>query len=398
MSETIAVEPEKAPVQTEVKPAATEPTADSLVLELKSGTKQVDDIPKELRSAVMEKLHAEPSVEDAPAIQDTAPVVKETPVEKPTTEEPSAAELTARRDAAKLEQKRLADEANTAEQKVKAAQARNEKAKKALEDASKTEVKLPDELLSEDNQSSLLKRLNAIEKRNEALEKILMEKDEEEIRVSESTHRSATEKLRFQEIDEVQDKFSSLKLDETFSEANAKYGAWLTEIEASSGLKEKNPDMRPEVLRTKAVELWNADAEFRKKIGNQPPKNLDRLQTLLIAHNKKAEVGGTVMGHLLEHFERTGTLSQMVQRVAQNSAADAASRTAKALKQDTISPIGPGDGASRGYASQDGTWTLAKAKSVIQQVNQKQSSGGRATAADKLQLQEALTYLTTAPA
>lgn len=381
------------PVQTDKTPATA--TTEDLIRDVKSGAKTMDDLPREDRLKVMEKLSAEPN--EVPAAE-PAPVEKpvETLEKKPETPvEPSVAELSERAEKARAEQKRMADEANRLEQKAKAARERREKAQKDLEAAEKAEVKLPEELLSEGNQSDVLKRLKAIEERNKVLEKIVLEKDADEEKSLTDRHRTVTESLQFSEVDEVQNEFPSLKMSEPFNEANGKYGAWINEIQAASGLKEKDPNIDPAVLRTKAKEMWDKDPEFQKKITNQPPKDLDKLMVLLTAYNNKQATGGTVLGHTLEHFKRTGVLHNMLQRVAQSSAADAATRTAKALTNDEITPVGPGDGSTKGYAA-DGGWTKQKALQVIDAVTKKQASAGRASPEERALQREAMDYLASA--
>lgn len=380
------------PVQTD-KTAATEP-ADEWVRDLKSGSKKMDQLPRELLPKVMEKLAAEedsadptPELEEKPKEQEVKP---ETPIE------PSVEELKARTERAKAEQKQLADEANQAEQKVEAARKRRDKAKADLEAATKVEVKLPEEMLSEESQSSQIRKTTQLESQVATLTKMLLDRHEDEVKTSEDSHRTISEKSRFLEIEEVQAEFPTLRMTESFEVANNKYANWLTEIQSASGLKELDPNIDPAVLRTRAVEKWNSDPEFQKKIANQPPKENDKLMVLLNAYNTKQAKGGDVMGHLLADLKRRGVLNDMLQRPVQAAATDAANRTAKALTKDSITPVGPGDGSANGYAAPDGTWTVAKARAVIKAVGDAQEKSGHASPEQRKSMREAMNFLATA--
>lgn len=382
----------EAPVQTEIKAPATEVT-DELLKSLQEGKTAIGDLPRELRLKAMEKLQ-EDGAEETPAAE---PKIEETPVEKPKAKDKPKEEedYETRISKAKADQKRLADEANTAEQKAKAAKERRDKALKDLEEAKKMEVKLPEELLSEESQVTNLKNYTRLNSEFEALKKIVLDRDNAEVETHETNHRKVTEAMQFQELDQAQAKFPALKLEESFETANAKYGAWLTELETASGIKEKTPNITPVELRNEAVKMWNADPEFQKKIRNQPPKDMDKVMILLTAWNKKQAAGGSVIGNLLEDFEGRGVLDDMLQKVAQKAAADAATRTAKALASDEVNPIGPGDGASKGYNEKAG-WTNAKAKQTIEQINNKQKTGGSTTREERAMLSEAMSFLATA--
>ena len=382
------------PVQTENPAADAAKATDDLIRELHDGTKTMDGISPDLRKNVMDKLSAEdsaPAADVAPAkVEDASPAKPAGEAVKPT--EPSADEVKAKVEKAKAEQKLLADEANTYEQKVVAAKARRDKAKADLEAVSKEEIKAPDELFNEDSLANVYKE-NASNKRElAALKKMLMDRDDAEVTALETSHRTASEKLRFVEIDEVQAEFPALQLDESFEVANDKYARWIGEVQTASGLKEKEPNIDPAVLRTRAVEMWNSDPLFQAKIANKPPKDTEKLMVLLNAFNTKAAQGGTVMGHLLHDLKRRGVLNDMLQRTVQTAVTDAASRTVNALRKDAITPLGPGEGSTKGYLEASGI-TRDKAASTIKRINEKQRQGHNLSVDDKKQLAESMAFI-----
>jgi hypothetical protein len=293
---------------------------------------------------------------------------------------------------------RLADEANAMEQKAAALRARHERARKALEEAQKAEVKPPEDPWDEKHQSGLATELERLKKQVEILTKQTTEKSQEELDEVTRSELTAREKSLFGQFDDLQEEYEVLKTSRPFKELNALHADWMdTELVAKSGLRQTMPEASLEDLRRAAVDKYNKDPEFAKSVAAYPitGEDAERFNTLLSLHHETATKGGDLEGNWLAKLKRSGQLEEVLQKGRKEAAEDAAHRTVKAIQKATtaVQPVAPGDGAGGGYV--DSEWNLSRARTVQGALVKKHQSGRALTAPEREELKKANELLRT---
>lgn len=379
---------------------------DELLRELDQNPEKVHSLDKKTRRAFLERMksqaddsaegegqgaEAEPKKEaegDKSAEKEADAKAKESEAARQPTE------LEKKREAAKEEAQRLADEINRYEQRIKARKEREEKLKKEWEEFEKAGVKKPADVFDEKHQDHVAQELALTKKKLELMEKRYEERENEEIQEAETTKRKLEEDRVFGEFETLQLQYDELHTKQPLRVLNQKYAGWLDALVLESGVKEQNPTADPALLRQKAVERYNTDSEFQKTVKAKPPEEMDKLALLLQLNERKQKHGGTVRGHWLEMLDEQGIIADVVQRGRKEAATEAAHKTVAAMKRgsDEITTISPSDGTAKaGYT--DPGMTDAAAKTFLNLVSQKHLAGKVLTPEEKVKFKLVRAFL-----
>ena len=367
---------------------------DELLRDLDEHPEKIHDLDRKTRNAVLDRMKSQADEgadgTDTGAKTDTEKKAIPAETDKATTEEPKktetedVTELQKQREAKKEEAQRLAEEINRYEQRIKARKEREERLKKEWEEFEKAGVKKPADVFDETHQNTVAHELALTKKKLELMESRYQARENEEILEAETHKKKLEEDRVFGEFENLQGQYEELRTKEPLRVLNQKYANWLDSLVAESGVKTSNPDADPATLRQKAVERYNTDSEFQKKVSAKPPEEMDKLALLLQLNERKAKVGGTVRGHWLEMLDEQGIIADVVQKGKKAAATEATNKTISALKKgaDEISTISPSDGTAKaGYT--DSGMNESAAKAFLHYVTQKHLAGGVLTPEEK---------------
>ncbi len=382
--------------------AAAPSVSDSTLQDLSSGAKSMKDLdPAErklamaaVRESVMEADNRAAPETEAKSIEKAPEAAKAPePEAKAKGELPAPVDIKERR---RINQ-RLADEANQLEQKTAALKARQERARKDLEDAQKAEVKPPEDPWDKSHQDGVATELERLKKQVEILTKREVDKGQAELEDATRSENIARENSLYGQFDDLQDEYEPLKTSKPFKELNAVHTSWFdSELIEKSGLRQSMPDASIEQLRAAAAVKYNQDPEFAKTVAPYPitGDDAERFNTLLTLHHETATKGGDLEGNFLALMKRKGLLDEMMQKGRKDAAEDAAKRTVDAIKkqQTTVQPVAPGDGAGSGYI--DEGFNITRAQSVQKTLVNKQAAGQSLTPAERETLKKVTAFLT----
>ena len=369
------------------------PVTDELLKALDDGSKQMSDLPPETRAevtkliiegkegpdpVVVEKLVEKPAetVETKVEVKAGEKPVEPT-VEKPVEKEPTPADAKAKR----KENSRLREEIAEYEEKNRQLVDRKAKLKADLDAAAVAPIKKPEDLLDDTAQTTILKRLEKLEKENEALKKDRFDSTDAEIKTLEKRTTKARGLSVFEQMADMQDLYPALKTSKPVEALNQEYSDFTDRVILATGVKNKTPDADYNKLVSSAMAEYEADPALQAKI--PAPKEWEKLNLLLTANHRAATQGGSFRAHLLEVMDDEGILSKTVERQRQEAAGEAARETVRALKkpESEVSVLAPGEGASVAGDSQSD-------EKLLNGLFAKQKLG-RLNDAEKQQLREA---------
>lgn len=195
----------------------------------------------------------------------------------------------------------------------------------------------------------------------------------------------------FTQIHQLQSEFEDLKTEVPFERANAEYASWLDRLVTLSGFKDAHPNAPVAELRSMAKELFNEDEDFRKTAiakKAKPPKELDKIETILTIHEKKGRDGGNYRANYLDHLAETGVLPDVFAKREREAALKAANSTVDAITRGNkgVNTLAPNEG-SQGFPN---TSPPDKMKAYLKDLNKRVAGGHRMTGEEKAQ---ALTYM-----
>jgi hypothetical protein len=391
----------KEQVQTAEKPAA--PAApvltDELFQDLKQNPTKFHDQPKAIQAEARRRLLESPDEGAGDKPVEKPVEKKDPPKEDPPPDEPKP--LTQEQLAAlRAEKKRLDDESNAMEQRLKSARERKERAEKATKEwAEKNPEKKVEDPLDEKNQLALLTEVRELRKEVTFLKEVHADRDREEVETLTRTHKE-TEETRIQkEIETLQadPKFAAIRTKKPVGVLNQEYAGWCDNLVALAGLSEDkltaDEKANPvQALRQRALERYESDPAFKESVKVAPPEELDKLKLILEGFQRKGQKGGTLRGHLFEILDDAGVLGAVMQRGRDEAARDAANKTAKSMKPDEITTLDPSDGRPRDSSSNE--MTLEGAGAFMQYYKKKQIEDPRGiTADDKKKLKAVSEFL-----
>lgn len=195
----------------------------------------------------------------------------------------------------------------------------------------------------------------------------------------------------FTEIARLQSEFDDLKTEKPFDRCNAEYAAWLDKLVDVSGFRERNPKADLGELRNMARELYGEDEDFRREAvakKAKPPKELEKIETILTIHEKKARDGGGYRANYLDHLAESGALPDIIARKERDAMLKGANDTVDAMARgrDGATTLNPTDG-SNAFPEKQGP---EKMQAYLKDLSAKVQRGHRMTVDEKA---TAMTYM-----
>jgi len=368
--------------------ARTEPfkVTPELLTEVRSDPKKIHQYKGKEREAILKAAvegdagQAEPEQVKEPEKEAKAPEAEKQP------EGEADDEAQARRKA-KRDTKYWEDRQNKVKQQIDADEKRLKDLRDKLEAAKTVSVEKPEDPLSDEYQTGLAKQLAEAMKRLETLETRYQDDVESQVKSGKEELQTTTEKAVFKSLEDLQDRFPSLKTKDSIVTLNKKYANFLNDVVSASGLQKEGADVNE--VRAAAMERYNSDPEFQKLVKSKPPEEMDKLSLLLKAQNRAQAMGGSVKSHLLDIMDETGILAAQFERGTRSAAEDAATRTLRAMDSaNEIKTIGPGDGAAR-----SGTTALDDARETLRRLNKKSADRQPWTQDEKIAHRQSLQLL-----
>lgn len=195
----------------------------------------------------------------------------------------------------------------------------------------------------------------------------------------------------FTSISRLQSEFEDLKTEVPFERANAEYKAWLDKLVSLSGFKEAHPNAPQAELYGMAKELFNEDEDFRKTAiakKAKPPKELEKIETILNIHEKKSRDGGGYRANYLDMLAETGVLPDVIAKRERDAALKASNATIDAISRGNkgVNTLAPNEGSS-GFSSASAP---EKMQAYLKDMTKRVAGGHRMTGDEKAQV---LTYV-----
>ncbi len=195
----------------------------------------------------------------------------------------------------------------------------------------------------------------------------------------------------FTAIGRLQSEFEDLKTEQPFEKANADYAQWLDRLVDLSGFKERNPNSSSAELRSMARELYTEDEDFRREAiakRAKPPKELDKIETILTVHEKRGKDGGGYRANYLDLLAEKGVLPEIMAKKERDAALKASNATIDAMARGNrgVTTLSPTDGSS----SFPGATPSEKMQTFLKDLNARVNRGHRMSASEK---ETALQYM-----
>lgn len=348
--------------------ASTSPLTDETLASLEQDPSKVSGLSTRDKYALVEKLTASdtetlpevPSPTEAPKTPQAEPVTPDAapeevePTDKTKVEaEAEAEEKPFRKDRKYWKEKYQAAETerNRDKQRLEAAQRRLEALAKVEEEVKAAKADKPldpyddaDMRKHADEVAQLKKELSLM--REEFKKQATKEVDDAKL----SVQRTEQETV-FTAISRLQSEFEDLKTETPFEKANADYAQWLDRLVDLSGFKERNPKAEPQELRSMARELYSEDEDFRREAiakRAKPPKELDKIETILTVHEKRTKDGGGYRANYLDLLAEKGALPEIIAKKERDAALKASNATVDAMARGNrgVNTLTPTDGSS----------------------------------------------------
>jgi hypothetical protein len=195
----------------------------------------------------------------------------------------------------------------------------------------------------------------------------------------------------FTSIARLQSEFDDLRTDQPFEKLNAEYAGWLDKLVTLSGFKDAHPATPLHELRSMAKELYSEDEDFRKTAiarRAKPPKDLEKIETILNVHEKKTRDGGGYRANYLDMLAESGVLPEVIAKRERAAALKASNDTVDAIARGNkgVNTLSPNEGSSS-FASNT---PAEKMQGYLKDLQARVARGHRMSAEEKAQ---AMTYM-----
>lgn len=363
---------------------------DETLAKLDQNTSEVQNLSLQDKYALADRLMAgepapsSPEEVKPPAEEKPAAPGEEKPTETKPVEETPQAEIRKDRKYWKDKSQREADEKNTYKQKLEAAERRL----KALEQ-SEAEVKAvkadkPLDPYDPEQMKAMADEFAQIKKKLEIYESSQKSSVAQEVDETKKILAKTEEESVFTAIGRLQAEYADLQTERPFEKENADYAAWLNKISELSGLKASNPDAKPQELQAMARELYKEDEDFRRECiakKAKPPKDLDKIETILTLHEKKTRDGGGYRANYLEMLEESGVLPTVIAQRERDASLKGANAAVEAMTRGSRSAttLTPTDGSSQFPSAS----APEKMKAFLQDLGTRVRNGHRMSADEK---------------
>lgn len=383
--------------------ASTGSLSDETLALLDNDPSKVSTLSKADKYALADRIMKQSAEDDSdePAPEAPAPPAEEAdkaaaPEEEKKTETPSeedSAEKPFRKDRRYWKEKaqREADEKNQIKQRFEAAERRMAQLAKVEEDVKAVKAEKPLDPYDDSQMKSVADKLAQMEKELAFYREHQKTSAKSEFEETQKSLAKREEESVFTAINRLQSEFEDLKTEVPFERANADYAIWLDKLVTLSGFKEAHPNAGLPELRSMAKELFNEDEDFRKTAiakKAKPPKELEKIETILTIHEKKGRDGGGYRANYLDMLAETGVLPDVIAKRERDAALKASNATVDAMTRGNkgVNTLSPTDGSSAFSTAS----APEKMSAYLKDLNQRVSRGHRMTGEEKAQ---ALTYV-----
>lgn len=312
---------------------------------------------------------------------------------KPETDPEAADEKPFRKDRRYWKDKAIeeAKEKNAIKQRYEAAQKRLESITKVEEEVKAVKADKPLDPYDDNQMRSVADELAQMKKELAAYREIQKQSATAKFEESQKTLQKHEEESVFSAIGRLQSEFEDLKTEVPFERANAEYASWLDRLVTLSGFKDAHPNAPLGELRSMAKELFNEDEDFRKTAiakKAKPPKELEKIETILTIHEKKGRDGGNYRANYLDMLAETGVLPDVFAKREREAALKASNATVDAMTRGNkgANTLAPNEGSSAFPTAS----APDKMRAYLKDLNQRVSRGHRMSGEEKAQ---ALTYV-----
>ncbi len=318
--------------------------------------------------------------EESPDSKDDAP--EDEPTEKP---------LRKDRRYWKEKAQREADEKNRIKQQHEAAIRRLDALKKVEEEVKAVKAEKPLDAYDDAQMTNLATELAQMKKELAGYREHFKSAAKQEADEAQKSLAKSEEESVFTSISRLQSEFDDLRTEKPFEKLNAEYAGWLDRLVTLSGFKEAHPTAPIYELRSMAKELYNEDEDFRKTaIGKRasPPKELEKIETILNIHEKKVRDGGGYRANYLDMLAENGVLPEVIAKRERDAALKASNATVDAMTRGNkgVTTLAPNDGSN---SFPDKT-PAEKMQAYLKDLHNRVARGHRMTSDEKAQ---AMTYM-----
>jgi len=383
--------------------ASTGPLSDETLAELDNDPSKVRNLSKADKYALADRLMNQSDDDESPAdapeaakpqAEEASPAaapVEETKPENSAEEDASEKPLRKDRRYWKEKAQREADEKNQIKQRFEAAQRRLESIHKVEEEVKAVKAEKPLDPYDDSQMKSFADEFAQMKKELAAYRENQKTSAKSEYEETQKSLIKREEESVFSAISRLQDEYEDLKTEVPFERANAEYANWLDRLVTLSGFKESHPNAPVAELRSMAKELFTEDEDFRKTAiakKAKPPKELEKIETILTIHEKKSRDGGGYRANYLDMLAETGVLPDVIAKREREAALRASNATVDAMARGNkgVNTLAPNEGSS-GFGNASAP---DKMRTYLKDLKQRVARGHRMTGEEKAQ---ALTYV-----
>lgn len=382
------------------------PLSDETLAELDKDPSKVKNLSLADKYALRDRLMS-PEVEAPPDTTPAAPVTGDPPAEEadkpaaapeetisqPAATEDETSDKPFRKDRRYWKEKaqREADEKNRIKQQFEATQRRLDALAKVEEEAKAVKADKPLDPYDDTQMTSVATKLAQLEKELAGYREHFKSTAKQELEATSKDMAKQEETSVFTSIARLQSEFEDLKTEQPFEKANAEYATWLDRLVTLSGFKESHPTAPLHELRSMAKELYTEDDDFRKTAiakKAKPPKELEKIETILNVHEKRTREGGGYRGAYLDMLAENGVLPDVIAKRERAAALKAGNDTVSAITRgnNSVNTLAPNDGS---HSFPDKT-PADKMQSYLKDLHLRVARGHRMTTEEKAQ---AMSYM-----
>lgn len=319
-----------------------------------------------------------------PAEEKPVATGEEKPTEEKPVEETPPVEIRKDRRYWKEKSQREADEKNKAQQKLEAAERRLAALEKSEAEVKSVKAEKPLDPYDPDQMKTMADEFAQLKKEMALIKGDHKSSVAQEVDETKKTLAKTEEESVFTAIGRLQADYADLQTERPFEKENADYANWLNKISEISGLKASNPDAKPHELQAMARELYKEDEDFRRECiakKAKPPKELEKIETILTLHEKKMRDGGGYRANYLEMLEESGVLPTVIAQRERDASLKGANAAVDAMTRGSRSAntLTPTDGSSQFPSAS----APEKMKMFLKDLGTKVRSGHRMTAEEK---------------
>lgn len=381
--------------------------SDETLAELDNDPSKVSSLSRADKYALADRLMNQSDEESPDTTPEKAPAapaeeVPETaaPGEEKKTEAPEAKtdEKPFRKDRRYWKDKAIeeANEKNAIKQRFDAAQKRLDNLAKLEEELKAVKADKPLDPYDDDQMKNVATELAQMKKELASYRDLAKSSAKTEFEESQKTLAKREEESVFSAIGRLQEEFEDLKTEVPFERANAEYANWLDRLVTLSGFKDSHPNAPVAELRTMAKELFTEDEDFRKTAiakKAKPPKELEKIETILTLHEKKGRDGGNYRANYLDMLAETGVLPEVFAKREREAALKASNATVDAMTRGNkgANTLSPNEGSSAFSTAS----APEKMQAYLKDMTQRVSRGHRMTGDEKAQVMTYVQLLST---